>query len=247
MSKTNSKDTGQNIARPLKIDTIAHLSISAFKFWVKQHAYQLISYSPLNLQNFPCFSAKKQVGDAFLRTFKNGQKRQFNFKNWLAITQFLIYSSAQPQVYNRVQGTCECTARTVPLRRNLTCVCERLVSYATSHASVICARAQVHASGALPTHESKLASVLEANHARVLASTRKRTREYSQTNSRVLANGLGSTRKRTREVLATNTRVPAKEMWTILRAIHNRTCTKGFHCHPRSSDNHGLYLVIPYR
>ena len=96
---------------------------------------------------------------------------------------------------------------TVPLRRNLTCECERLASLAISHASVICARAQVHASGALPTRESKLASVLEVNLARVLASTRKRTREYSQTNSRVLANELASTRKRTREYSQTNSRV----------------------------------------
>ena len=69
--------------------------------------------------------------------------------------------------------------------------------------------------------------------------TRKRTREYSQTNSWVLAYEVTSTHKQTREYL--------QKKWTIPRAIRNRTCTKGFHCHPRSSDRHGLYLVIPYR
>ena len=110
---------------------------------------------------------------------------------------------------------------TVPLRRNLTCECERLASLAISQASVICARAQVHASGALPTRESKLASVLEANLARVLASTRKRTREYSQTNSGVLANELASTRKRKREDSQTNMRVLAKENATICNRTRN--------------------------
>ena len=85
---------------------------------------------------------------------------------------------------------------TVLLRRNFTCECERLASLAISHTSIICARAQVHVSGALPTRELKLASVLKANLTRVLASTRKRTREYSQMHSRVLANELASTSKR---------------------------------------------------
>ena len=85
----------------------------------------------------------------------------------------------------------------VALRRNLTCECERLASLATSHASIICARAKVHASGELPTCELKLASVLKANLVRVLASTRKR---------------LASTRKRTHEYLQKITQLIAIEL-----------------------------------
>ena len=129
---------------------------------------------------------------------------------------------------------------TVPLRFNLTCVCERHVSLATSHMSIICVRAEVHASGALPTRESTggeprtCAREYSQTNSRILsiklANTRKRTREYSQANLRVLTCKLATTRKRTREYL--------QKKWTIPRPIHNRTCTKGFHCHPRSSDNH---------
>ena len=93
---------------------------------------------------------------------------------------------------------------TVPLRRNLTSECERLAALAISHASIICPRAQVHASSALPTRESILASVLEAILPCVLASTLKQTRYYSQTNSRLLTNKLASICKRACEYSQAN-------------------------------------------
>ena len=92
---------------------------------------------------------------------------------------------------------------TVPLRRNLTCVWERLASLATSHASIICACASTHEWCTIP-HASRNSQVCwrRSTHlcsrvlAKELASTRKRTREYSHTNSRVLTNKYASNCKR---------------------------------------------------
>ena len=89
---------------------------------------------------------------------------------------------------------CKCTLSyqvrfcTVLLRRKLTNECKQLASQAISHASIKHEHVQVHASDALPTRELKLASIKLEN-----------TCEYSQTNMRVLANELASTRKRTHE------------------------------------------------
>ena len=81
---------------------------------------------------------------------------------------------------------------TVPFRRKLMNECERLASHAISHASIKHECVQVHVSDALPTCESKLVSVK-------LKNTRSCTCEYSQTNTRVLANELVSTRNQTCE------------------------------------------------
>ena len=151
-----------------------------------------------NKVHFQCQSKWDNEGGGFARPERN----------------FSVYSEYNIHYYHGQWNNrfVKHRAGTVPLRCNLTRECERLTSLAITHATIICARAQVHASGALPTRKSKLTSVLEANLAYVLVSIRKRTRKYSQTNSSVPTNELVSTCKRTCEYSQTNSRVLTNEL-----------------------------------
>ena len=95
---------------------------------------------------------------------------------------------------------------TVPLSCKLTNVCEWLVSLAISQASAKREYERVHVRDALPTCESKLTSAKLENTCEysqmntwvleiILTSTHNRTREYSQSNSPVLASSRNRTRK----------------------------------------------------
>ena len=60
-SKTIAREKGQKIIRLLRNDPVAEAYSSKFKFWVKQHGFSLINYSPLGLKDVLCIPSKKQV------------------------------------------------------------------------------------------------------------------------------------------------------------------------------------------
>ena len=94
-----------------------------------------------------------------------------------------VVPSDEEYSYSGAQPQVYKRVRVTRITRNITRECQRA-----------CERA--HASDAFPTRESKLASVKLEN-----------TREYSQTNTRVLAIVLAITRNRTREYSQSNSRV----------------------------------------